>query len=229
MSVVYLGQDEQGRLVAVKVIHRHYTQDGQFLQRFRHEVEAARRVPRHCTAPVLDAGFGERPYLVTEFVSGPTLEAEVDAGGPLGGWELKQLAIGMVAALTVIHRAGVVHWDLKPGNVLLSRFGPRVIGFGIARALDAAPLTYSSLLVGTPAFMAPEQASQQEVTAAVDVFAWGGLVAYAGTGRAPFGDEPVALLLYRVLYQAPGLAGIEDVGEPAASLQTGPGELARTS
>ena len=173
--------------------------DPQFRARFRSEVGLASKVARFCTAPILDSDTeAEQPFVVTEFVDGPTLGEAVREHGPLSGSELHALGIGMSSALTAIHRAGVVHRDLKPGNVLLSRFGPRVIDFGIARATDALTgLTDTGNLIGTPAFMAPEQLRGDPITPATDVFTWGAVMAFAGTGRQPFGTTPEAIM-YRV-------------------------------
>jgi hypothetical protein len=210
MGTVFLGSAPDGRSVAVKVIRAEYAQDEQFRARFRAEANAARRVARFCTAQVLGADIdGELAYLVTEYIDGPTLAAAVAADGPVQGSMLDSLAIGVAAALNGIHAAGVVHRDLKPSNVLLSRLGPKVIDFGIARALDALEsLTDSGRVVGTPAYMAPEQ-FRGTATAATDVFAWGSVVTFAGTGQAPFGTGSPYELMHRVTSGEPDLRGLD--------------------
>ncbi|MEU8001713.1 serine/threonine-protein kinase [Catellatospora sp. NPDC049111] len=210
MGVVFLGQDSTGRQVAVKVIRADYARDRRFRARFAAEAAAARRVARFCTAQVLDAGTdGDVAYLVTEYIEGPTLTAAIDADGPMRGSTLDSLAIGIAAALNGIHAAGVVHRDLKPGNVLLSRVGPKVIDFGIARAPDdLTSLTESGDLVGTPAYMAPEQ-FRGTATTATDVFSWGAVVTFAATGRLPFGTGTPYELMHRILSDAPDLGGLE--------------------
>src|SRR6266540_1850142 len=197
MGTVYLAQSPAGARVAIKIIRPELAGDAAFLDRFRREVAAARRVAGFCTARVLDANLdGSAPYLVTEYVDGVRLDLVVERDGPLAASNLEGLAVGVAAACAAIHAAEVVHRDLKPGNVLLSYFGPRVIDFGIARALDdgSASLTRAGTVMGTPAWMAPEQFGSAPVTTAADIFAWGGLVAYAGTGRLAFGRGPVAVL-----------------------------------
>ena len=170
MGTVYVGLDASGRKVAIKVIRREYAADRQYRARFEAEVSAAQRVRPFCTAPVLDADPGaEPPYLVTEFVNGPSLDEAVVGNGALRGADLEAVAVGIATALTAIHDAGVVHRDLKPSNVLLSTFGPRVIDFGIARSLDGTRLTATGGIVGTPAFMAPEQLHGRGATPASDV------------------------------------------------------------
>nr|BFE86011.1 hypothetical protein GCM10020093_086120 [Planobispora longispora] len=150
MGLVYLARDEAGAQVAVKVLHRHLTEDPDFRRLFRREVAAAQRVARFCTAPVLAADAdGDPAYLVTEFVPGPSLERAVQTGGPLTGSSLDGLAVSIAVALRAIHGAGIVHRDLKPSNVLLSPVGPRVIDFGVARLADNRSQV-SSVLVGTP-------------------------------------------------------------------------------
>jgi serine/threonine protein kinase len=211
MGTVYLALKLDGEPVALKVIRAEYAQDDRFLNRFRYEVAAARRVARFCTAQVLDAGIDAgTPYIVTEFIDGPTLAAEVSARGPMRRSTLDGLAIGVAAALNGIHTAGVVHRDLKPSNVMLSRIGPKVIDFGIARALDAAAgATTSGQVEGTPAYMAPEQFTPGRSTPASDVFAWGAVVAFAGTGRSPFGEGSPYELMKRVVEDQPDLAGLD--------------------
>src|SRR5215813_1637549 len=179
MGTVYLARATNRRPVALKVIRADFAGDPRFRSRFASEVAAARRVARFCTAEVLDSGVdGEIVYLVTEFIDGPTLAAEVARLGPMSGSTLDGLAIGIAAALQGIHGAGVVHRDLKPGNVLLSRVGPKVIDFGVARALDglagnvSGGESTSGHLWGTPAYMAPEQFRAARSTPASDVFAW---------------------------------------------------------
>lgn len=210
MGVVFLGQDSTGRLVAVKVIRADYARDRRFRARFAAEAASARRVARFCTAQVLDAGVdGEAAYLVTEYIEGPTLTAALASDGPMRGSTLDSLAIGIAAALNGIHAAGVVHRDLKPGNVLLSRVGPKVIDFGIARALDdRESLTESGDIVGTPAYMAPEQ-FRGTATTATDVFSWGAIVTFAATGRPPFGTGTPYELMHRILSDPPDTAGLE--------------------
>ena len=210
MGTVYLGRDGDGPPVAVKVLRPELAGDPSFLRMFRHEVAAARRVVGFCTARVLDADVsGELPYLVTEYVEGVRLDRAIAASGRLAATDLEGLAVGMAAALTAIHGAGVVHRDLKPSNVLLSYFGPKVIDFGIARAVDATATTATGRLMGSPGWMAPEQFEQQPVTAAVDIFVWGSLVAYAGTGRRPFGQGTVVEIVYRIRHEPPDLEGLE--------------------
>ncbi|WP_206641923.1 serine/threonine-protein kinase [Nonomuraea polychroma] len=211
MGIVYLARrDAESRLVAVKTLRPGLVADADFQRRFTREIEAARSVARFCTAPVLDAGIdGDTAFLVTEYVDGPDLAAAIKNGGPMAGADLEALAVGVATALTAIHQAGVVHRDLKPANILLSAVGPRVIDFGIARIVEPDS-TRSVEIVGTPAFMSPEQAHGDPVTAASDVFAWGGVVTYAATGRAPFGTGGAPEVLFRVVHYVPDLTGLDE-------------------
>ncbi|MFI0480690.1 serine/threonine-protein kinase [Actinomadura sp. 9N215] len=211
MGTVFLGEDGAGRQVAVKVINAELADDEAFHERFRREVTAARQVSRFCTAAVLDARLdGEPLYVVTEYVAGPSLEAAVKQGGPLRGGDLEALAVNIATALGAIHGAGIVHRDLKPSNVLLSPTGPRVIDFGIARALDSSDgPTRTGQFVGTPAYIAPELMHGREITPAADVFSWGCVVAYAGTGRVPFSGGTLPEVINRVTTGDPDLDGLD--------------------
>ncbi|MEU8192203.1 glycoside hydrolase family 6 protein [Microbispora amethystogenes] len=208
MGVVYLGEAPDGTRVAVKLLHHTIAADPDFRRRFRREVEAAKRVARFCTAAVLDAEVdGETVYLVTEYVPGPTLREAVERDGPLRGSSLDGLAVSVATALRAVHAAGIIHRDLKPGNVLLSPMGPKVIDFGVAHVTDTG--THSSAVVGTPAFMSPEQFDGRALTPASDVFAWAGTVTYAATGRAPFGNGPLPVVLNQVINGEPKLDGLD--------------------
>ncbi|MGK5553154.1 bifunctional serine/threonine-protein kinase/ABC transporter substrate-binding protein [Actinomadura kijaniata] len=197
---VYLGRDAAGRTVAVKLLHARLGRDPAARARFVRELEVAERVSGFCTARVLDADIdGDRPYIVSEFVDGPSLADLVRRDGPLDAAALTRLAIGTATALAAIHRAGIVHRDFKPPNVLVGPGGPRVIDFGIARALDSEAVTVTSQVVGTPAYMAPEQIAGARVGPAADVFAWGGTMLFAATGRLPFGGDSIPAVLNAVL------------------------------
>jgi eukaryotic-like serine/threonine-protein kinase len=212
MGTVYLARTPEGRLVAVKIIKAGLVDDPQFRQRFRSEVERAQEVPPFCTAEVLDADPDhERPYLVVEYVAGPSLATVVADQGPLTSSNLHGLAIGVATALTAIHGAGVIHRDLKPSNVLLSPGSPKVIDFGIARAVEgSASLTRTDQMVGTVTYMAPERFddSPRVLTPAADIFAWGAVIAYAGTGRTPFAADMAHMVAVRILTMPPDLDGL---------------------
>lgn len=209
-GIVYLGTDDAGTPVAVKVLRPEIAADETTRSRFAREVAIARRVASFCTAQFLAADlWSDPPYIVTEYVDGPSLQEEVARNGPRTGAALHRLAVGTATALTAIHEAGLVHRDFKPGNVLLGADGPRVIDFGIARALDATA-TVSSQVVGTPAYMAPEQIKGAEIGPAADVFAWGAVVAFAATGRSPFAADSTHAVLYRVIGGEPDIAGVPD-------------------
>ncbi|WP_182883295.1 protein kinase domain-containing protein [Microbispora sp. H10949] len=208
MGTVYMGVSPEGRHVAVKVIRAGRSGDPGFTARFASEVEHARAVASFCTAQVL--GHGEtpdgRPYMVTEYIPGTPLDRHIATDGPLEPGTLHGVAFGVAAALTAIHAAGLVHRDLKPSNVILSMSGPRVIDFGISRAVDATHgHTGTDELVGTPGWWAPEQLRGLPVTPAADVFTWGCLVAYAAGGRHPFGEGDPMVLAHRLLESAPDL------------------------
>jgi serine/threonine protein kinase len=199
-------------LVAIKIIKAEYAHEEEFRGRFRSEVKRARQVPPFCTAAVLDADpEHETPYLVVEYVDGPSLDEVVTREGPLADSRLHGVAVGVATALTAIHGAGVIHRDLKPRNVLFALGSPKVIDFGIARALEVTSQhTHPDQMVGTVAYMAPERFDgiHRDITPAADVFAWGAVIAYAGTGRTPFrADSPVATAA-RILTQPPDLTGL---------------------
>ncbi|MGW7576771.1 protein kinase domain-containing protein [Streptomyces sp. NPDC054765] len=210
MGVVHLARSSSGRLLAVKVIHAEYAQDPEFRGRFRQEVAAARRVSGAFTAPVVDADpDAGRPWMATLHIPGPTLSDHVKRNGPLAVEEVRRLAAGLAEALRDIHRAGVVHRDLKPGNVLLATDGPKVIDFGISRPSDSEMRTETGKLIGTPPFMAPEQFQRpREVGPAADVFALGSVLVHAATGRGPFDSESPYLVAYQVVHDAADLAGV---------------------
>jgi serine/threonine protein kinase len=218
------GSGSGGGPVALKVVHPELAADPEFRARFRDEVAAARRVAPFCTARVLDADpDANPPYLVTEYVDGLPLGRIVADRGALGDSTVHGLALGVAAALTAIHGAGLVHRDLKPANVLLSLSGPRVIDFGIAHALDStARRTMAGTVLGTPGWMAPEQFSGGAPGAAADVFSWGSLVAYAGTGRQPWGEEgPPAAFAYRIIHGEPDLGGLDGLVRPLVEAALG--------
>jgi len=213
MGTVYLAMGEAGRMVALKMIRVDRAGDDEFRRRFRGEVKRARQVPPFCTAEVIDADpEHDPPYLVVEYVDGPSLSAVVDERGPLTPANLHGLAIGVATALTAIHGAGVIHRDLKPSNVLLPPGSPKVIDFGIARALQGTDMgTSTGTIIGTVSYMAPERfdaATDGTLTAAADVFAWGAVVAYAGTGRTPFGGDSPEVTAVRIMTQPPDLDGL---------------------
>ncbi|GAA2149187.1 protein kinase domain-containing protein [Actinomadura napierensis] len=212
MGAVYLGRDPGGQAVAVKVVRPDLAGNKMFLARFHDEAAHAERVASFCTAQVLEHGEDlGLAYLVTEYIEGPSLLDHVTATGPLSPGMLHGVAVGVAAALVAIHSAGLVHRDLKPSNVLLSISGPRVIDFGIARALDAASShTRTGQVVGTPGWFAPEQITTQRITPAVDVFAWGCLVAFAATGRNPFGQGSFELMAARAVHAEPELGALPE-------------------
>ncbi|MBU2664640.1 serine/threonine protein kinase [Actinoplanes bogorensis] len=211
-SVFLARRDDDGPLVAIKMIKPEYAYDEEFRARFRSEVKRAWQVPPFCTAAVLDADPEHRtPYLVVEYVDGPSLDEVVAREGPLADSRLHGVAVGVATALTAIHGAGVIHRDLKPQNVLFALGTPKVIDFGIARPLEVTSRhTRPDQMVGTVAYMAPERFddAHRDITPAADIFAWGAVIAYAGTGRTPFrADSPVATAA-RILTQPPDLTGL---------------------
>ncbi|MEO3870459.1 serine/threonine-protein kinase [Nonomuraea sp. B12E4] len=200
---VHLALDAEGRTVAVKVLHPHVAADGGALARLAREVETMRRVGGPHVAEVLDASLeGARPYLVTRYVQGRPLSAV-----PVPVADLRLLAAGLADALLAMHEAGVVHRDLKPANVMMTEGEPVVIDFGIASALDTLSVTASGAVVGTPGYLAPEVLEGRSAGVEADVFSFGATLAYAATGRQPYGQGPASAVAYRVVHHAPDLEG----------------------
>ncbi|WP_239513883.1 serine/threonine-protein kinase [Streptosporangium sp. 'caverna'] len=211
MGTVYLALAPAGRPVAVKVVKPEFAIEDGFAARFHTEVENARRVASFCTAQVLDNGNDDdgRPYMVTEYIAGTPLSRQITEHGALEPGTLHGVALGVAAALAAIHVAGLVHRDLKPANVILSMSGPRVIDFGIARALDSThSFTRSGEVLGSPGWWAPEQVRGLEITTAADIFAWGCMVAYAGNGRHPYGRGDMMTMATRLLTIPPDLGAL---------------------
>ncbi|MGW4433328.1 outer membrane protein assembly factor BamB family protein [Streptomyces tendae] len=211
MGRVYLARSPGGRTVAVKVVRPDLAADHDFRERFRHEVEIAKAVSGRFTAPVADADpDAPLPWLATSYVLGPDLTDVVAAHGALPERTVRALAAGLAAALRDIHAAGLVHRDLKPSNVLLAADGPRLIDFGIARAVDGSRMTQTGVVVGSPGYMSPEQATGKDVGVAGDVFSLGSVLAFAATGRSAFGDGTTshAGMLYQVVHGEPDLTDV---------------------
>ncbi|NYE48969.1 putative Ser/Thr protein kinase [Spinactinospora alkalitolerans] len=209
-GTVFLGVGAGGEEVALKTLNTELAQDPGSRQRFEREAAAARRVASFCTAQVLAADFAAvPPYIVSEYVEGPSLKDDVAARGPRSGAALHRLAVTSVTALVAIHEAGIVHRDFKPANVLLAADGPRVIDFGIARVTDNTG-TMTGAITGTPAYMAPEQITgRSAIGAPADVYAWGAVMVYAATGHAAFAGDSVPMLMHRVLHEEPDLSGLD--------------------
>ncbi|MEU8402352.1 protein kinase [Nonomuraea sp. NPDC048892] len=209
-GVVYLAKDHSGANVAVKWLRPDLSGDQVSVERFLREVQVAQQVAPFCTAAVLGTGVEQdRPYIVSEFIEGPSLHRVVQEEGPRTGSVLHRLAIGTATALAAIHQAGIVHRDFKPANVIIGTDGPRVIDFGIARALNATA-TISGTVVGTPSYMPPEQIMGSTVGPAADMFSWGSAMVFAASGRAPFGSDTMPAVINRVLNQQPDLGALEE-------------------
>jgi predicted Ser/Thr protein kinase len=209
MGVVYLGTDGERGRVAIKVLGAAVANDPSARQRLAREVETMRRVRNRYVAEVLDADVqGPAPYIVTRYVPGKTLEDTVRDSGPLRGMALDAFAEGLAEALTAIHAAGVIHRDLKPGNVMLDAGRPVIIDFGIAHIPDSIRLTKTGLVMGTPGYLAPEVIEGAASSGASDVHSWGATVAYAGTGRQPFGSGTYQTIFFRVLEGRPDVTGL---------------------
>ncbi|MEY2232426.1 serine/threonine-protein kinase [Streptomyces sp. BF23-19] len=229
MGRVYLSHTQGGRPVAIKVVRPELAEDPAFRRRFRREVEAARRVRGAYTAELIDADAdATTPWLATLYVPGPSLSQAVTRRGPLPVPAVLWLMAGVAEALQAIHGAGIVHRDMKPSNVLLAADGPRVIDFGISLASDTTAHTATGATIGTPQYMAPEQASAGEVTAAADVFALGQTAAFAALGEPLYGTGPSATVLYRIVHSEPDLSRVPQELRPllARCLATDPQERA---
>ncbi|MFG1681873.1 protein kinase [Nonomuraea sp. NPDC049269] len=208
-GVVYLARDPAGTHVAVKWLRPDQAGDEVSVGRFLREVQVAQQVAPFCTAAVLGTGIEhDRPYIVSEFIEGPSLQKVVQEEGPRTGTSLHRLAIGTATALAAIHQAGIVHRDFKPANVIIGADGPRVIDFGIARALNATS-TISSMPVGTPSYMPPEQVMGHTVGPAADLFSWGSTMVFAASGRSPFGSDTMPAVINRVLNHQPDLGVLQ--------------------
>ncbi|WP_398948346.1 protein kinase domain-containing protein [Streptomyces sp. ID38640] len=214
MGRVFLGESGTGRRVAVKLVREDLAATPGFRDRFRREAKLAMRAGGFWTAPVVDADpDAVMPWIASQYVDGPSLAERVTQQGPLDEGEARRLGSGLAEALASFHRGGLVHRDLKPSNVLLLDDGPRVIDFGISKALDTTggtDLTKAGTVLGTPGFMSPEQALGQPVGPPSDVFSLGSLLVYAATGAGAFGDGTSHALLFRVVYEAPDLSAVPD-------------------
>ncbi|MER6915800.1 bifunctional serine/threonine-protein kinase/ABC transporter substrate-binding protein [Streptomyces sp. NPDC000594] len=212
MGVVYLARTPGGALAALKVIRAEHAADPGFRARFRREAESARRITGPWVVRVTGADpEASEPWLATEFVPGPSLVEAVAAEGPLPETAVRVLGGRLAEALTAVHRAGLVHRDVKPGNVLLALDGPRLIDFGIARSAGATALTATDAMIGSPGYLSPEQArpaGAAGIGPASDVFSLGCVLAYASTGRRPFGTGTVAAVVFRTVHEEPDLEGI---------------------
>ena len=230
MGLVHLALDGDGRAVAVKVLRAQVAGDPQARQRMAREVATLRRVRHPQVAEVLDADVeGELPYLVTRFVPGQVLEEQVAQHGPLPADQVAHLGRLLAGALTAIHAAGVVHRDVKPGNVMLLDGDPVLIDFGIAHLVDETRLTMTGLVMGTPGYLAPEVVAGQALTPASDWWGWGATLAFAATGRAPFGTGPLEVVLDRVRRAQADLDGLDPGLRPAvtSALVTDPARRGR--
>jgi len=208
-GVVFLAEGPTGSPAAVKLLPP--TTDPQVRSRFLKEVAAAQRVARFCTAQVLDAGiFERRPFIVSEYVSGPSLVEVVEQFGPRGGAALERIAVATLTALGAVHAAGMVHRDFKPGNVLLGPDGPVVIDFGLAAVPGMTTVLSAEVAIGTPAFMAPEQLAGARVTAAADMWSWAVTIMFAGTGELPFKGESLTAMAYAILHSEPHLGRLPE-------------------
>ena len=214
MGVVYLGVAWDGSPVAVKVLRPELAGDQEFRRRFGREVAALVRVKGVCTVRVIEADSqSSTPFVVTEYAEGPSLSEHIDRHGSVGPEMLFGLATGLAEALTVIHAAGIMHRDLKPSNIILADAGPKVIDFGIARRKDTTAVTQTGMMIGSMGFMAPEQISGRPGPEA-DIFAWGVTVAYAATGRSPFGAGSTHSVLYRIMYGDADITAVPDSLRP---------------
>jgi ABC-type branched-subunit amino acid transport system substrate-binding protein/tRNA A-37 threonylcarbamoyl transferase component Bud32 len=211
MGMVLLGRSPGGSLVAIKLIRAEYADDPGFRARFRREVAIARRVRNRWAVPVTDADTeAAAPWLATEFVPGPALNEAVGGLGPLPEPSVRALGVMLAEALDAVHAAGLVHRDVKPGNVLLALDGPRLIDFGIARALDDTVLTATDVVIGSPGFLSPEQAQGRPVGPASDLFSLGCVLAYAATGQRPFGSGPAEAMLFRTVHDPADISSVPD-------------------
>jgi serine/threonine protein kinase len=210
MGVVYLGVSWDGAPVAVKVLRPELAGDEEFRRRFGREVAALVQVKGVCTVRVIEADSqSATPFVVTEYAQGPSLSEYIDKHGSVAPEMLFGLATGLAEALTTIHAAGIMHRDLKPSNIILTEAGPKVIDFGIARRQDTTAVTRTGMMIGSMGFMAPEQISGHPGPEA-DIFAWGVTVAYAATGRSPFGAGNTHSILYRIMYGDADIVSVPD-------------------
>lgn len=210
MGVVYLAHGPGHDRAALKLVRRELADDATFRARFRREVDAVRRVEGDRIARLIEADpEADQPYLVTEFVDGPTLAQAVVETGPLHGERLVAFAAALAEAVISIHQAGLVHRDLKPANVLLTADAPKVVDFGVATASEATAITQAGVVLGSPGWMAPEQVQGAAASPAIDVFTWAAVVTYAATGSPPFGEGRPEAIAYRIVHEAPDLTGIE--------------------
>ncbi|GAA2151090.1 serine/threonine protein kinase [Actinomadura napierensis] len=206
-GAVFLGRDPAGGLVAVKLLHVRLSGEPVARSRFANAFASAQKVSGFCTAGIVSADVeGDRPYVVSEWVDGPSLQQLVDEEGKRGGAVVERLAVGTAVALAAVHRAGAVHHGLKPGNVLLGRDGPRMADFGIARALEAVNAAPTGRITEDPAYKAPEQLGGSGIGPAADVFAWAATMMFAATGKAPFGDGSPSEVMQRIIYEDPDLS-----------------------
>ncbi|WP_406066431.1 serine/threonine protein kinase [Streptomyces sp. NBC_01077] len=217
MGTVYLARSRGGRTVAVKVARPELAADPHFRARFRAEVDAARRVGGFHTAQVVDADpEAAAPWLATAYIAGPTLSGLLAERGPMDEARLRLLGAALAEALQAIHDCGLIHRDLKPGNIIMADDGPRVLDFGIARALESTRLTSTGAAFGTPGFLAPEQAQGLEVGGAADVFALGAVLVAAAGGH-PFGEGTPMVLMYRAVHEPPDLSALPEGVRPVVA------------